>query len=268
MKTLAEQRALVSRLNLMDDLFFHKVAEDKSACEEMLRIILKKPDLTVKECQPQRFLRNVDAHSVVLDVLCTDESGRLFNIEVQKKDDDDHQRRVRFHISNIDTSFMEKGISYKDFPDVCTVFISKFDMFAMKQPFYYVCRVVKGTNQYVENGTYEVYVNTAINDGSDLAELMAYFENSNGTHEKFKAICNRVNYLKESSKEVTSMSSVIEEYAEQYAEKYYKEHLQQEQIHTATNLLNSGASEEFVAKIIPALSIETIRQLKHSLTNA
>ena len=85
MKTLAEQRALVSRLNLMDDLFFHKVAEDKSACEEMLRIILKKPDLTVKECQPQRFLRNVDAHSVVLDVLCTDESGRLFNIEVQKK---------------------------------------------------------------------------------------------------------------------------------------------------------------------------------------
>ena len=44
MKTFEEQKALVSQLNLMDDLFFHKVAEDKTACEEILRIILKKPD--------------------------------------------------------------------------------------------------------------------------------------------------------------------------------------------------------------------------------
>ena len=65
MKTFEEQKALVSQLNLMDDLFFHKVAEDKAACEEILRIILKKPDLKVTESQPQRYLRNVDAHSAV-----------------------------------------------------------------------------------------------------------------------------------------------------------------------------------------------------------
>ena len=79
MKTLAEQKALVSQLNLMDDLFFHKVAEDSKACEEILRIILKKPDLKVNDCQPQRYLRNIEAHSVILDVLCTDESGRIFS---------------------------------------------------------------------------------------------------------------------------------------------------------------------------------------------
>ena len=50
MKTFEEQKALVSQLNLMDDLFFHKVAEDKAACEEILRIILKKPD--VISCTP------------------------------------------------------------------------------------------------------------------------------------------------------------------------------------------------------------------------
>ena len=241
MKTMAEQQALISRLNLMDDLFFHKVAEDPGACEEMLRIILKQPGLQVKACQPQRYLRNLDAHSVILDVVCTDETGRIFNIEVQKKDNDDHQRRVRFNISNIDTSFMEKGISYQDFPDVCVVFISQFDIFEMEQTLYHVCRTLKGTDKYVENGTHEVYVNAAVNDGSVIAELMQYFINTTGYHENFKAVCDRVQYLKQSNEEVTSMSSVIEEYAEKYAKKYHEEKMQVERKRTA---------QEFAAKLI------------------
>ena len=73
------------------------------------------------------------------------------------------------------------------------------------------------TNDFVENGTHEVYVNTAFNDGSDIAELMQYFVNSSGYHDKFKAVCNRVNYLKEVNEGVNSMSSVIEEYAQERA---------------------------------------------------
>ena len=244
LKTFEEQKALIGQLNLMDDLFFHKVAEDTQACEEILRIILKKPDLQVKRCQPQRFLRNIDAHSVILDVLCTDESGRMFNIEVQKQDNDDHQRRVRFNISNIDTFFMEKGVSYADFPDVCVVYISAFDIFKLNQPMYHVYRVVKGTEKFVENGTHEVYVNAAINDGSTIAELMQYFMHSSGYHENFRAVCKRVNYLKEQNEGVSSMSSVIEQYAqqyheekmrnnsviEQYAQRYHEEKMQEPEV--------------------------------------
>ena len=105
-----KQRELVSKLNVIDDVLFHKVVEDKEVCEEILRIILNKPDLAVVESQPQRFLRNLGTHSVILDVLCQDSSGDYFNIEVQKKNDDDHQKRVRFNRSNIDTAFVESGI--------------------------------------------------------------------------------------------------------------------------------------------------------------
>ncbi len=70
MKTFTEQQALAARVNLMDDPFFHKVAEDLEVCEELLQILLKKPDLKVIENQPQRYLRNLGARSVVLDVLC------------------------------------------------------------------------------------------------------------------------------------------------------------------------------------------------------
>ena len=261
LKTFEEQKALIGQLNLMDDLFFHKVAEDTQACEEILRIILKKPDLQVKRCQPQRFLRNIDAHSVILDVLCTDESGHMFNIEVQKQDNDDHQRRVRFNISNIDTFFMEKGVSYADFPDVCVVYISAFDIFKLNQPMYHVCRVVKGTEKFVENGTHEVYVNAAINDGSIIAELMQYFMHSSGYHENFRAVCKRVNYLKEQNEGVSSMSSVIE----QYAQRYHEEKVKEDDKEKAIKLLKRGISTEIIAEAMPSLTEEEILKLKDSL---
>lgn len=69
MKTLEEQMALVQSLNVIDDMFFHKIAEDKEVCEETLRIILEMPKLRVIQSQVQRFLRNNGAHSVVLDAL-------------------------------------------------------------------------------------------------------------------------------------------------------------------------------------------------------
>ena len=40
MKTFTEQQALAARVNLMDDPFFHKVAEDLEVCEELLQILL------------------------------------------------------------------------------------------------------------------------------------------------------------------------------------------------------------------------------------
>lgn len=35
MKTLVEQMALIQSLNVIDDIFFHKIAEDPEVCEEI-----------------------------------------------------------------------------------------------------------------------------------------------------------------------------------------------------------------------------------------
>ena len=114
------------------------IAEDKAVCEEILRIILQKPKLKVIDAQTQRFLRNIGAHSVILDLLCEDEDGARINVEMQKTDDDDHVKRVRFNSSNIDTTFTEKGLDYKDFPDIYVIFISKFDMFQEGKTIYHL----------------------------------------------------------------------------------------------------------------------------------
>lgn len=212
MKTLEEQMELVQSLNVIDDVFFHKVAEDAEVCEEILRIILEMPQLKVIKCQVQRFLRNNGAHSVILDALCELDDGSNANIEVQKSDDDNHQKRVRFNLSNIDTVFTEKGIKYKELPDVYMVFISKFDMFEKGRTIYHIDRVIRETGDVVGNGVHEVYVNTAVKDGTRIAELMQFFKKSDGMNKQFAKLCGRVNYFKHEKEGVRIMSSLWEKY--------------------------------------------------------
>lgn len=212
MKTPAEQAALIQSLNVVDDIFFHKIAEDPEVCEEILRILLEMPQLKVVQCQVQRFLRNNGAHSVILDALCELEDGSAANIEVQKADDDNHQKRVRFNQSNIDTLFTEKGIKYKALPDVYMVFISKFDVFGKGRTIYHIDRVIRETGDVVENGVHEIYVNTEVDDKTTIAELMQYFKKSEGVHPKFKKLCDRVDYYKYEGKGVKIMATLFEQY--------------------------------------------------------
>lgn len=75
---------LVERMNLMDDEFFGKVAEDVGACEEILQAIENDEKLKLKYVEPQKFLRNLGNRSVQIDVLCTAVDNRRFGIEIQK----------------------------------------------------------------------------------------------------------------------------------------------------------------------------------------
>lgn len=258
MQTSTEQQALIKQLNVIDDVFFHKIAEDKAVCEEILRIILQKPKLKVIDAQTQRFLRNIGAHSVILDLLCEDEDGSRINVEMQKADDDDHVKRIRFNSSNIDTTFTEKGLDYKDFPDIYVIFISKFDMFQEGKTIYHLETIIKETGTSVNDGIHRIFVNCAVNDGSDIAELMQYFKNSTGKNNKFPKLSDRVYYFKESKEGADAMTQVVEEYANKKVLERDKE--------TAKSFLQNGASVELVKKSIPTLSVEFIEKLSRQLT--
>lgn len=257
MQASTEQQSLIQQMNVIDDMFFQKIAEDKDVCEEILRIILQKPKLRVIESQTQRFLRNVGAHSVILDLLCEDENGTLINVEMQKSDDDDHVRRVRFNSSNIDTTFTEKGLDYKDFPDIYVIFISKFDMFHEGKTIYHLKTIIKETGTSVDDGIHRIFVNCTVDDGSDIAELMQYFKNSTGQNSKFPKLSNRVKYFKESKEGADAMTQLVEEYASKKVLERDKE--------TAKSLLQNGVSADVVIKSIPTISMEFIEKLHRQL---
>ena len=208
--TLEEKRQKVAKFNVMDDVFFQKMMEDKEVCEEILRIILDDSKLQVVECVPQASIKNIIGKSVVLDVLCRDETGKYYNIEVQKADDDDHQQRVRYNGALATTFAMRAGEDYKQMPDVRIVFISRFDVFRAERAMYHVDRVVRETGQIVDNGQSEIYVNAKVDDGTPVAELMNYFKKSEGRNDICPKLSERVKIFKTEQKEVTAMCELME----------------------------------------------------------
>ena len=49
LKVSEETRNKIANLNLMSDVLFHKVMEDRAACETMLRIILNDEHIKIVE---------------------------------------------------------------------------------------------------------------------------------------------------------------------------------------------------------------------------
>ena len=265
----------------MDDPFFQKIAENPAVCEEILRILLQKPKLKIIQTNTQLFLRNLSAHSVILDALCTDETGAFFNIEIQKDDKkgkntkaQEYQKRVRFHLSNMDTMLAEKGTPYQQLPDLYAVFISEIDPFQQDCTIYHVRRSLQETDTTIENGVHEIYANTAVNDGTDIAQLLQYFKHTTDTNAqaRFPQLVKQVKFLKETPEGVLIMGNVFDEYAELKVKEAEKEFQKKEQEKerekektTAVNLLKKGIAIETIAEVLPSLSLEFIKQLKQQL---
>lgn len=60
----SEYREKIAGLRPIDDYFFEKLAEDKSVCEEILRVIMEDPQLKVLSVTPQNSIRNLRGRSV------------------------------------------------------------------------------------------------------------------------------------------------------------------------------------------------------------
>jgi predicted transposase/invertase (TIGR01784 family) len=210
MSNKAKIREDAKKLNPIDDPMFRKMAEDKEFCEEILRVILEDDALTVAESIPQWTGTNLQGRSVILDAKCVRGDGSQVDIEVQKADDDDHQRRVRYNGAILTTNISDPGIKFENVPDVTVVFISKFDMFDSNFPLYHVDRVVRETGKTVDNGFEEVYVNTKVKDGSEVSELMEVFVTDDAYNSKFPKTSDGKRRYKETESGVNTMCEIME----------------------------------------------------------
>lgn len=212
MLSFEEKKRKVSRFNIIDDVFFQKMVEDKGVCEEIIQTVLDDKSISVIENNPQEQLKNLQGRSVILDVLCKDKTGRFFNVEVQKADNDNHIRRVRYNGACVTTNIVATGQKFELVPDVVVIYISDFDLFGQGKTMYRATMRLDDTYEEINDGFEVYYVNTAINDNSLVAELMKCFKNSSYlTSKNFPKCYLRNNFLKENEKGVNSMCNIMEE---------------------------------------------------------
>jgi hypothetical protein len=211
-ETIEQKIQKVQDFRPIDDVFFEVLAKDKGVCEEILRTILEDKELVVCDVIVQSSERNLYGRSVRLDALCILGTGDRVNIEVQRSDKDDHLRRARFNSASITVKDSEAGEQFQDVVDVYVVYISQFDFLGGNSPIYHIDKVVRETGELVEDGSYEIFVNTAVKDGSEVSELMSCFLETNISNPRFPKFSNRVKELKTTESGVQAVCEIMQKY--------------------------------------------------------
>ena len=208
----------IKKFRLIDDTFFSACFDNNEEdVEYILRIILEKPNLKVLKVQTQKSVENMYGRSVRFDVFATDDTGKLYNIEVQRADSGAVPARARYNSVMLDYHRLKKKAKFNELPETFVIFITEHDVLKDGEQIYHVDRVVRETNKLFGDGTHIIYVNGSYKDESDsaLGNLIHDFFCSEASEMKHKQLAERVSFLKGNKREVRKMCKLMEELQEE-----------------------------------------------------
>ena len=116
------------------------------------------------------------------------------------------------------TKDSEPGERFEDILDLYIVYITEFDFLKGGKALYHVDKVVRENGMVVDDGLHEIFVNTVIDDGSDISALMSCFLRKEVNNPRFPKLSNEVTRLKTTQGGASAVCEVMEKYAKEYAE--------------------------------------------------
>ena len=192
-----EKKKIIASLTLMDDLFMEVVLEEQACTEYILQTILDKSSLKLKEQRLQKRLPNLHGRALVLDCLCIDEKGLLYNIEVQNSSAGAIPKRARYHAALMDTHTLKKGEKFSKLPESYVIFITDKDVLGEGEQLYQIERVIRKSGNLFKDGSHILYFNTARQDDNALGKLARDFKEAKPKEIQSKVLSHRVASLKE-----------------------------------------------------------------------
>lgn len=259
-KRLEDLRRIQS-LRLLDDDFMNKVFEDNACAEFLLQIILERTDLTVQKVHSQHNLKNLQGRSVRLDILATDEAGRVYNIEVQRSDKGAGAKRARYNSSLIDANITEPGDNYENLNETYVIFITEHDVLKAGRPIYHIDRMIQETNALFGDGSHILYVNAQIKDNTALGQLMHDFACTKAEEMHYPILAKRVRYFKEEQEGVATMSRIFEEIKREAAQEAARKTAREKSIQVARRMLMMGKYSYEEISAISDLTMDEVKAL-------
>lgn len=251
----------IQSLRLLDDDFMNKVFEDKACAEFLLQIILERTDLTVQKVHSQHNLKNLQGRSVRLDILATDEAGRVYNIEVQRSDKGAGSKRARYNSSLIDANITEPGDNYENLNETYVIFITEHDVLKAGRPIYHIDRMIQETNASFGDGSHILYVNAQIKDNTALGQLMHDFACTKAEEMHYPILAKRVRYFKEEQEGVATMSRIFEEIKREAAQEAARKTAREKSIQVARRMLRMGKYSYEEISAISDLTMDEVKAL-------
>ena len=190
------KRKFLAELILMDDIFMRVVLKDVKCTEFILQTILEKPELRVKSQSIQSDLKNLEGRSLVLDCLCTDKEGNIYNIELQNDSLGASPKRARYHSGLIDMNISKKGKSFDYLPESYVIFICSRDILKGDKQIYHISRIIKESGAVFPDQANIIYVNTSKSSSNELGKLIEDFYTADPKKMHSKILAKRVSKLK------------------------------------------------------------------------
>ena len=205
--------AKIQEFTLMDDDFMTVFFDnDIPRTEYVLRIIMENDALRVKSVKTQYSIKNLKGRSVRLDVRAEDDSGKVYDIEIQNAYSGAGARRARYNSALMDADATVPKMDTEALPETFVIFITANDVMKGGLPLYHINRKVEETNEPFNDGAHIIYVNGAYRNGK-IGDLMHDFSCKKSADMKSAILAEKVRHLKEDDKGVKKMCKIMEDFA-------------------------------------------------------
>ncbi len=233
---------LIDGLTLFDDDLMAMVFDGNiKASELLLKIILKQDDIKVISVVGQRELENpiVNGRNIRLDIAAQDNTGRYFDVEVQRNSEGAHFKRARFHSSMLDVRMLKERQKFKELQDSYVIFITEKDTVGAGLPLYHINRKIEETGAGFWDGSHIIYVNGSYEGNDPVGKLMHDFKCKKSADMFYEEFSKGVKHFKETEGGRKAMCEAVVAYGNQRAEEAAEEKRLDTLLDSVKNLMQS-----------------------------
>ena len=215
----------------------------------------------------QKDYKNLQGRSAILDCVARDSEGRQFDVEVQQESEGASPKRARYHSGLLDMNTLETGQDFDDLIESYVIFITRDDVLGFGLPIYHVNRVLEENGENFQDGSHIIYVNSKIQDDTELGRLMHDFHCKNAEDMYNSILAERVRELKETSEGVEYMCAAMDQIYQEGMEvgeaKGMKKGMEKGELkakkETVISLAEMGLSAEKIAQVVK-LQIQLVQE--------
>lgn len=243
---------------LIDDDFMNACFDNNIEDTELiLRIILNRPDISVKSVRTQQVMKNLLGRDIWLDIDAKDKDDNEFNVEIQRSDKGADRKRARYHSSMLDAHSLRPKEDFSALRDNYVVFITENDVIGKGKPLYRIERRIEETGELFNDGEHIIYVNGADRDSSTaLGRLMHDFFCTDPDDMNYQQLAKKARFFKENEEGKAAMCKVLEDMRNETA----REAAELKSIEIAERMLADGMALEKVAEY-SGLKLEKVQEL-------
>jgi len=249
-----EKLEIILSMTAFDNAFI-RTFFDRNTVEFLLRLILKKPELSVETVTFEHVLDYPVSKGVRLDIRAVDDAGNWMDIEFQINPREVNGRRLRYYHSRMDVQMLERGKQYTELADACVIFICRGDPIGKGKPMY--CFQMKDQdNEVLEDGQLTLILNADFPGDWEYKNLMEDLKSADSKDMHYDVLKERMQTVKEKEGEIMEAGHVLEDYLKKQEDKMKSE--------IVANMLKDKMPEETIVRLA-VVSPEFVKQVQATM---